>query len=239
MKFIGCLVFSSFLFVYSASAKPSGPVHSLPIISVSGTATIQATPDILRWALTITNKGRTPTEVADEHTRITAEVIRFLKEKQIKPDEIQSSNMSLFENGEWKNSSWIRDGYRATTDVSFVSDNLSLYRELWHGLAQINGVRIDSATWDTTKRIELQNKTRKHALEAARTKARDMAAVLDARIGAATSIREELIRSSSTSGPTGNFVGQDDDSDDGEHEFIAPGAIPIMIRVHVSFELID
>lgn len=216
---------------------------ALPHVTAFGTAVTEAAPDLLRWRLFVRNKGGDVATVADKHSQIVAAALTFLKAQGIAESETQTSNMQLSENWEYRSTSRVMEGYHASTEIAFTSKDQAAYRALWSGLSELAGVEISASTWDTSKRIELQNSTRVEALEAARTKAQAMAAALGARTAEPLVIEEIVSDFDDVWGGgnrvTSNVVQQmrDDGAESGDA--VAPGAIPIRVRVKVVFRLIS
>ncbi|HUG11452.1 MAG TPA: SIMPL domain-containing protein [Opitutaceae bacterium] len=222
--------------VLLVSAFPALADDDLPHVSVFGTAVTQVEPDLLRWSIGIENRGAEIELVASEHTNTVALTLRFLREQKIPSERIQTSQMSLSEHREYRNNSWIMEGYDASTTVSFVTSDLPSYRAIWHGLSKIKGISVNGAHWDTSKRIELRDATRVDALKAAKAKAETMAATLGMKLAEPLMIEEPV-----------NFIQGDlhgnrlqsvtsTPGEDGES--VAPGAIEIRIRVRVSFRIV-
>jgi len=229
-------ILSACVMALLVSSDPAIADEDLPHVTVFGTAVTQVEPDMLRWSIGIENRGAEIEVVATEHGNTVASTLRFLREQKIPSEKIQTSQMSLSEHREYRNNSWVKEGYDASTEISFVTTELSAYRGIWHGLSKIKGISVDGAHWDSSRRIELQNSTRVDALKAAKVKAEAMAATLGMKIAEPILIEEPMdfiqgdVRSNSlqrANSPSG---------DGGES--IAPGVIDIRIRVRVSFRIV-
>ena len=222
------------------AAGQSGPL--VPRVEVYGTSASQIAPDILRWRVSLENVGPDIASVAQEHARLTAATIKFLRDRGVAERDLQTSRMSLEENWEYQDRKKEMKGYKASTAVAFSSSDLGAYQDLWLGLSEIKGVSVDSAQWDTSKRIDLQNSTRRDALSAARTKAADMAAALGGRIGRPITIEEVQSYSDDDGYGAGNpasnsIVVVGSGSDAGVSDSLAPGALTVRVRVKVTFKL--
>jgi uncharacterized protein YggE len=212
----------------------------IPKVTVYGTAKAQAKPDLLRWSISVEDKGYVLSEISSAHTARTATVLRFLKEKSIDQKETQTSGMRFSEVWKWISNSQVKDGYSATTQITFTMQNLDDYQAVWLGLAGIQGVSVRSVNWDVSNRIEIQNETRKNALKAAREKALQMAAALDSKIAEPLAIEEVLTDDARFY--AGNQMSNNaifmTDAQGGSGEFIAPGTIDISTRIRVVFRLL-
>ncbi|HRW52318.1 MAG TPA: SIMPL domain-containing protein [Phycisphaerae bacterium] len=228
------LVVSGFL--ASSSMAADQPV---PHVSVFGTATKEVTPDMLRWNLRVSNKGGNLKQVAEKHAGLVSGLLRVLKEKGIKEEKLQTTDMWFGENWEYRDSSRVMDGYEATTDVTFEMTELAQYRDMWISLAGMAGVSISNVSFDVSNRIEIRNETRKSALVAARNKASEMAHALDAEIGEPLVI-EEVENGFNVWAAASNAVSYDDGpSADRESTPLSRGQISVKVRVRVEFRLVS
>ncbi len=215
--------------------------NELPHVAVYGTATTQVQPDLLRWRLSVDRVGAEVAEVAEAHAADVAAVLEFLKQQKIPAKEIQTAHMELSENWVYRKDSRVKEGYEASTTVSFTSKDLGLYRTLWLGLSRLKGVSVKAAVWDSSRRIAVQNETREEALKAAKEKATNMAAVLGMKLAEPLAIIEIPVRSdsSSTNGLAGNRLNVESSDDDDEGDsMVAPGSIEVRVRVTVTFRIV-
>lgn len=233
------------LFAVFASIATSGHADDFgtPHITVSGTAITEATPDKLVWSLELKNSGPDLPKVAEKHSALSATVLKVIKDFGVADKDVQTSQMEFGENMVYRAHSYVKEGYRATTSVSFKLADLTKYQEVWTRLAAINGLSVNGAAYDLSKRIELQKETRQKALLAAKEKAGLMAAALDSKIGDVLSVVEDL-QATEGAARGGNFVANNSvaqasiSAPDAENSLIiAPGTIPIRIRVIVTFNL--
>lgn len=210
-----------------------------PHVTVYGTATTEVVPDQMNWAVRIQTRGLKLSTVAEEHDKSVQNVLFLLKNSKLAKTNIQTSAMQFGENWEYRNNERFRNGYIATTYVSFKLNDFDRYKTLWLALADMPSVSVDSVTFDHTKRIEYQNETRQKAIKAAKEKAVALAEAIGSEVGEPLFIEEEqseIIR------PVLNFAmmrnrteaAAEPESD----ESLAPGTIPIKARVHASFRLL-
>ncbi|HNO77480.1 MAG TPA: SIMPL domain-containing protein [Phycisphaerae bacterium] len=227
---------TSVLIAFASLARADD--DALPKVTVYGTATTEVTPDLMNWHLTITNKGKDLAPVADNHHRIVAGVLKLLKDSGIDEQKIQTARMAFGENWVYRSNNRVKEGYYASTSVSFEMSDFDLYRTLWSGLAQDEHVSIDYVGYDHSKRIDYQNETRIKALLAAKEKAKALAETLGSQIGEPLLIEEDAGSQSMYPVPTFSNNLRTVESADGGSEGIAKGKIPIKIRIKASFRLI-
>lgn len=214
-----------------------------PHITVTGTAITEVTPDRLVWSLVLKNTGPELAKVADSHTSQLGGVLKNLQNLGIDSTTVQTSQMEFGENRVYRNSEHVKDGYYASTAITFKLADLGKYKEVWLRLASLSDLSVSGVSYEHSKRIEVQKDTRKKALLAAKEKAGIMAETLDTRIGAVLSITEETDASAqpvySNRLITPNIMAQSIDTlaGDSSEGSIAPGTIPIRTRVIVTFQL--
>lgn len=189
MKTRRLVALASFVLCLNASAEAA---FDVPHVSVYGTATTEVIPDLMHWRVEVRTQGKEVAGVAAEHDRNVAAVLSFLKREEIDEKKTQTSRLQLNEHFEYQRGTRIKNGYIASTSVAFESEAKDeLYRALWTGLSQLKAVTVNGATFDSSERIPLQEKTRLAALTAARTKARSLATELGGNIGQPLLIEEE------------------------------------------------
>ncbi|MCB9858182.1 MAG: SIMPL domain-containing protein [Phycisphaerales bacterium] len=212
--------------------------QALPHVSVYGTAVTQVAPDLLRWSLRVSNKGADLQKVAEAHAATMSNLLVFLKEKGIKEEKTQTTDMCFEENWEYRDNSRVMNGYIAITYVSFEMTDLNAYRNMWISLAGMKYVSISDVSLDVSTRIQVQNETRKKALLAAREKAAAMAQTLGAEIGEPLAI-EEIQDAFGIWNAMSNSVAYDEAPGGGEKGTpLSLGQIPVEVRVKVEFRIV-
>jgi uncharacterized protein YggE len=209
-----------------------------PHIAVYGTATTEVTPDQMVWSLAVRNKGPALDGVAANHTKIVQSALAALKDNGVDAKTIQTSRMEFGENWEYISSSRVKQGYFASTQMSFKLTNFDLYGKLWVALSHISDLSVQGVAFDHTKRIDYQNETRQKAVLAAREKASVLAKALGNEIGEPLFVEEEFISSAPMGANVFNNVRTISDGAGDGNGAVAPGTIPITTRVHASFRLL-
>ncbi len=227
-----------------AAALPAAE-NELPGVTVFGAATTQVTPDQMAWRLVVNNRGPKLSSVAEQHTKFVQQVLDFLKERGIKDSDLQSSQMEFGENWVFRAPARVKEGYFASTQISFRTSNLTTYKPLWLGLAEMSGITVEGVNYDHSKRIAFQNETRRKAVLAAKEKAADLAKALGSEIAEPLRIEEDLSVNEGWQATTNNWSNSNENQADrsieqaeAEEQALAPGTIPIRIRVKVTFRLV-
>ena len=136
----------------------------------------------MRWHLNVRNINPKSSGAAEDHGAMVAAVMAFLTQSQIAEETIQTSGMQLGENWTLAPGSRERDGYFASTDVSFTLADFTKYSSVWIGLSGLPAVTVRGVDVDHTDRIRFQNDARVKAVLAARDKAQGCVEVADAAV---------------------------------------------------------
>lgn len=206
-----------------------------PYIEVIGTAVSEVIPDLINWSIEVKNEGKLLKDVALEHQKIVAQALNLLNKQSIKKETIQTTNMTFGEKTKYVDNNRVSDGYYATTQINFTLIDIKQYQDIWQLLAEINGVSINSVTYDSSTKKELQNKTRIDALLAAKEKAKIMAETLEVNIGEPLVIEE--INNNVGYNHTLNRVQLAQESF-GSAEALSAGTVAITMQVKVIFKLV-
>jgi len=162
-----------------------------PTITVTGTAFTEVVPDQMVWQLRVQNKGPELEGVASAHHELVGSVLALLKNDGIEEKETRTSRMTFGENRVYRQGTQYKEGYIASTSVTFTSTDLDAYSKMWMKLAGFEGVEVLGVGYDLADRITVQDETRREALRAAQRKAADLADVLGATLGGPLHIVEQ------------------------------------------------
>jgi len=210
----------------------------VPTITVTGTAFTEVVPDQMIWHLRLQNKGPELPGVAEVHQQRVGSLLSLLKKEGIEEKELRTSRMTFGEHRVYRQGTQYKEGYIASTNVTFTSGDLDSYGELWILLSGIEGVEVHSVSYDLEDRITVQDETRREALRAAHRKAADLAEVLGATLGGPLHIVEQgsgvrpLPRHSNVA------MRMDSEGGGGQAPAQAPGQITIRMGVEAVFRLV-
>ena len=229
------LLFSATFFLFLTSHLLVG-TNDVPHVQVSGTAIIEVVPDEMHWSLRLMTKKRTVADTAEEHDRRVSRLLGFLKENEIAEENTQTSRISISENWVYRSNNRVKEGYQASTTVTFESDDLDDYRDLWIGLSNLDNVEVSSVTFDVADRIRHQNESRLKAVMAAKEKAVALAEALGAEVHEPIAIVEDLGSGFQVEGMIGNFASRSQMAADSGPS-VSPGTISITTGVNVKFRI--
>lgn len=207
-----------------------------PHITVYGTASTEVVPDLMRWRLYLRTNGKTASQAADAHSQNVSAVLAFLRQQKIPEKKIQTSQLQLAEDWEYRGGQRVQKGYYAATIVSFESPSLENYPSLWKGISQLPSVSIEGVMFDLSNRSQIQENIRIQALLAAKKKAERLAAALETRIGQPLLIEEEASRRDIVRPPIA-FSAQSRAAE-ADNQSLSPGTLLIQMRIKAVFHLL-
>lgn len=178
----------------TALASPFAALAEAPVptITVTGEATVQATPDMATISLGVTTQGTTGTEAMTANNAALAKVIERLKGAGIADKDLQTQNLSL--NPNWSN----YDSSQPQTITGYTAANILSVRVL--DLAKLGGVldaavgdganTLNGLSFDLSQPRPAQDEARKSATDDARARAELLAAAAGVKLGRVLSISE-------------------------------------------------
>lgn len=172
-------------------AGPALAEEAAPMISVTGTGTVEAAPDIATLSIGVTTQGATAAEALAANSAATEAVIARLTAAGIEPRDLQTSNLSL-------NPNWTGYDVSNPTISGYVAANLLTVR-----VRQLDtlGAVLDAAVTDGANTLNgltfgladpepVLNEARKEAVADARAKAALLAEAAGVTLGKLVSISE-------------------------------------------------
>jgi uncharacterized protein YggE len=149
----------------------------VPHIQVSGIGTVETQPQLLRWQIEIKNEGLDITELAKLHNLDVSRALKKISQLGVLDKKVQTNRPRLSERYIRKNNNSVKDGFVASTQISFELLDLNKYHEVWLVLSSIEGLRIHDSSWgiDVSHELKLNAEARILALNNAKEKAIQMA----------------------------------------------------------------
>jgi len=222
------------LFCLLSNVINSQNIALQPSIDVTGEGIVTIVPDKVTINVQVENKGQNPKELKQKNDDIVNTVLLFIKNMDINDSDVKTQYIRLNKNYDYQTKTY---NYIANQSISIILKDLSKYEELMNGLLGSGINRIDGISFSTSKEKELQSQARIKAMQNAKMKAEEYAAVLDQSIGKAISISEFLNKS--YPGPLNRKVemAMSSDSSVSNNQTISLGEIEIKALVNVSFLL--
>ncbi|WP_407321858.1 oxidative stress defense protein [Dickeya ananatis] len=187
---LNVLVLTMLLGLSSLTAQAGNELPSGPHIVTSGTASVDATPDIARLAIEVSVSSK---DVADAKKQVddrVAQYFAFLDKNGIGKKDINAANLRTQPEYDYlKNGGSVLKGYRAVRQVEVTLRQLDKLNELLDGalksgLNEIRAVELGVSNPDTYR-----EQARKKAIEQATLQAQSLASGFNATLGPVYSIR--------------------------------------------------
>ncbi len=215
-------------------------VEQRPLITVSGQAEMNVTPDRAVLSLRVVTLDKDINKSKDLNDDRVKKTLALAKKFDIKPENIQTSYISIDE--DYSDSTTTRpavfQGYRVTKRISITLTDLKRLEDLLSEIIKAGVNRVDGLSFETSQLRRYKDQARAMAMRAAKEKATAMAGEIGQDIGKAFSIDEEVEQRDYTSN---NFSVNGRGSMPGDYSdsggTIAIGQIKVTARVTVSFEL--
>lgn len=209
-------------------------------ISVSGEGEVSATPDIVNINAGISELGKT-TKIAQESVNQKLNtILSILKEKNIPQKNIQTSNLTINPEYEWKE----KDGrqlvgqkVRQTLSIKIANIDKDLEKagEIIDALGEINGLELNSVNFDIEDKKELFTQAREKAFEKAKQKAVEYAQFGNVTLGNPISISDATIQYNPPI--YSNVARMSLTADGGGSSSLPSGELDVTATVNVIFEI--
>lgn len=163
-------------------------------ISVDGEGRVFAKPDTLLLSITISEVARTTKEAQDATNKKIDEVQKVLSAFNVKKEDIQTSNLSIYPEYSYENNSskqiWFRSNHQI--DIKIKQDNIETRgSEIVDAVAWINGAQIQNISYDITDKTAVYSEARKLAMQKAEMKAKELASLGNVKLQKPISISEQ------------------------------------------------
>ncbi|MDB5660568.1 MAG: hypothetical protein JWS10_3183 [Cypionkella sp.] len=222
------------LFLSAALALPlAAPAFADNVITVTGEATVQVTPDMATISLGVTTDGASAAEAMAANSKALQAVIDRLKSAGIEDRDLQTSNLSL-------NPNWIGyDSGQTPKIAGYVASNMLSVRvraldtlgsvldaSITDGANALNGI-----TFDLAAPRPAQDEARKAAIADAKARAELLTSAAGVKLGKIESITE----SAGYGAPTPMFR----DEKAAAAVPVASGQIGMSAAVTITYEIVE
>lgn len=203
------------------------------LITISGEGKVTAIPDIAVVMLGMQTEKKSVADAQRENTRVMNELQNRLKALAIPPDDVTTSQYSVYPQYDWNDGRQTLRGYQVNQEVTVkirdfdkISPVLALVGEL--GLNQVGGLNFSIDDPE-----QLRQEARISALAQAKRKAEALARAAGVRLGKIVSFSE----SGGGVPPVPVYALKGMGGDAAVAPEIAPGSQDVVIMVTVSYEL--
>lgn len=234
--FTGLMFFAILLSACSGVAVAQSDATVNRTLSVTGTGRAYLSPDIAHIMIGVHTEGSDAGGAVDSNNANTQQVKDILLEYDIKPEDIQTTNFSI-----WPNQQYDQTG--KMTGIVYMVDNslritlrdLDQLGELLNTVIDAGANRIDNIQFDVEDRSEALSEARKLAVDNADEQAKELADAAGLSLGSIQSIS-----TSGTSIPYPMFEGIGGGGDGaaaGANVPVSPGQLVVTVEVYTTYEL--
>ncbi len=207
-------------------------------ISVFGTGTVLAQPDIIQMGITLSNVAQTTKEAQDEVSKMVRQALTILKNTDIEDKNIMTASLTFRAEYEYTNTR-VLIGQRAEQSISFSVDNIhnnsERVSEIIDSLIQINGIELNYINFSVKNNTDYFIKSRELAFQKAVEKANQYAELSNLKIIKVLNISEDINQNIS---PMNNRVLFEAEASSNAGSTVVPmGELEITTRISVEFLL--
>lgn len=189
-----------FIFIY-LFAKILGPIPlsinavtttKTDMFTATGEGEATAIPDTAQFTLGVTKQAATVQEAQQQANQVASAIIDGLKKMGIKEENIQTTNYSVTPNYDFSTSSQTITGYSVSQNIQvevtpIEKANEAIDMAVGQGANMTGGITF---VLDDKKQLELENKARKQAIDAAKQKAQSIADAAGIKLGRIINVQE-------------------------------------------------
>lgn len=204
---------------------------STPSISVSGSATVEAAPDLAVVQVAVEREARTADRARGDAATAVEEMRQALRDAGISDENVTTESFNVFAQYDYRDGERTPDGYRAVHAfrIEVAPDRAGEVIDVavGNGADRVSGVAF---TLSDEKRAELRQEALTLAVENARTDAETMAAAAGVSVGPVQSLS-----TSNSAGPVYPFEDVRAEDTSGGQTVIEPGDVSVTASVSVVY----
>ena len=226
MKYLKTLILILTTTIAMAQLTPT------PSVDVTGEGIINIVPDQVSIKVRVENTGKDPQSVKQKNDDVISQVFATIKKFRIEDKDVQTDYIRLSKNYEYNTKTY---NFAANQAITIRLRDLRMYETLMNSLLASGINRIDGVSFMASNQAALEVEARQRAVQNAKDKATQYAAVLSQNIGKAIHISEFQ----QAAGPQPMYRAMAMESDMGSgQQTIAPGELELKVRVSIKFELL-
>jgi len=234
--FFICFLIVTIVFIFGCQKKQS-------TISVIGTGTVLAQPDIVQMVITLSDLAETTKMAQDEVNKMVRQALTILKDAGIEDKNIMTASLNFRSEYEYT-SRRVLIGQRAEQSITFSVDNINnnseRVSEIIDRLIQINGIELNNINFSVKNNTDYFIKSRELAYQKAVEKASQYAELSNLKIIKVLNISEDINQQLS---PINNrrmpapYPQEAQASADGDSSIVPMGELEITTRIFIEFLL--
>lgn len=174
---------------FSAISVQANELPAGPHIVTSGTASVDATPDIATLAIEVNVAAKDAATAKKQADERVAQYLSFIEQNQIAKKDISSANLRTQPDYDYQNGKSVLKGYRAVRTVEVTLRQLDKLNALLDGALKAGLNEIRSVSLGVAQPEEYKDKARKAAIDDAIHQAQQLAAGFNSKLGPVYSVR--------------------------------------------------
>lgn len=174
---------------FSALSVQANELPNGPHIVTSGTASVDATPDIATLAIEVNVAAKDAASAKKQADERVAQYLSFLEQNQIAKKDISAANLRTQPDYDYQNGKSILKGYRAVRTVEVTLRQLDKLNALLDGALKAGLNEIRSVSLGVAQPDAYKDKARKAAIDDAIHQAEQLAAGFNSKLGPVYSVR--------------------------------------------------
>ncbi|EOJ3161731.1 oxidative stress defense protein [Citrobacter koseri] len=174
---------------FSAISVQANELPNGPHIVTSGTASVDATPDIATLAIEVNVSAKDAASAKKQADERVAQYLSFLEQNQIAKKDISSANLRTQPDYDYQNGKSVLKGYRAVRTVEVTLRQLDKLNSLLDGALKAGLNEIRSVSLGVAQPDAYKDKARKAAIDDAVHQAEQLAAGFNSKLGPVYSVR--------------------------------------------------
>ncbi|HCT2058477.1 TPA: oxidative stress defense protein [Citrobacter koseri] len=174
---------------FSAIPVQANELPNGPHIVTSGTASVDATPDIATLAIEVNVSAKDAASAKKQADERVAQYLYFLEQNQIAKKDISSANLRTQPDYDYQNGKSVLKGYRAVRTVEVTLRQLDKLNSLLDGALKAGLNEIRSVSLGVAQPDAYKDKARKAAIDDAVHQAEQLAAGFNSKLGPVYSVR--------------------------------------------------
>ena len=237
------LLISILVFVCFSCWNEKGQTHSQSKISVFGTGTVKAQPDMLQISISLSSVARTTQTAQEEVNRMVRQVLSILKNNNIDDKNIITASLNFRTEYDWSSGRRTLIGQRAEQVITFSIDDIGNNNErvsaIIDRLTLINGIELNQMNFSIKNNTEYFIRSRELAFENAVNKINQYATLAGLKKVKILSISEEDVQhiSPMMNRASNQLVFETSAARQDASSIIPTGELEIVTRINVVFLL--
>lgn len=164
-------------------------------LAVSGDGKVFAKPDTFLLSVMAQEKAKTTKDAFAKTNDKIAKIKQVLLDNKVEEKDVQSVNINIYPNYNYDNNKTTIDGFLASHGLSIKIRNLDSIDAILSSVSAIDGVQIQSTSYDVDDKTDLYKQAREMAIAKAKQKANDMARAGGVNLGRVMSMSESQYNS--------------------------------------------